>query len=159
MSKKKTTIGSFIHSRWTYINQRACNGLYYKNNNKNKCYLNIKILFTRLEFKKWCYDNEEKIISLKKPSIDRINSNDHYSLKNIQVIELSDNIKKKRFGCRYVNGPNENTIRGIRQKGKSWSARITSNKKELYLGSFSTKEEAMSKFYNKYIELHNKAPW
>ena len=97
MSEVRSIIGKFIHSRWIAMNIRA--GKYRHIQTKNKCltYKNINIEFSQPEFKKWCYDNKEYILSLTRPSIDRINKNLNYTLENIQIIELIENIRKDKI--------------------------------------------------------------
>ena len=48
---KRTIVGAFVHSRWTNMNIRC--GIYRHLQTKEKCkdYKNVKILFTRNEFK------------------------------------------------------------------------------------------------------------
>ena len=98
-------------------------------------------------------------MTLERPSLDRIDRAKDYTLDNIQVIELKENIRKKRAGTAYLNGPLSNIPRGVCFQKNRWRARITKNNKETYLGSFKNKQEALDVFYNKYIEIHGKAPW
>jgi hypothetical protein len=158
---KRSFMGYFVHRKWTAMNIRAGKYKEIGTKSKNKCYENVIIYFTREEFKNWCYQNEEKIRSMIKPSIDRIDSTKGYSLDNITILELNDNIIKKRFGCNYVNGPKSNTLRGIKKNSKSstYSARITIDKVSLYLGSFKTKKEAYLAFHSKYKEFHGTEPF
>lgn len=95
MSNKRTPIGRFIHNKWTGMKTRCG---YYKPT-KSKCitYSNIKIEFTREEFKMWCLERQDIILSLKRPSLDRIDSKKNYKLDNIQVIELTENIAKEKL--------------------------------------------------------------
>lgn len=52
----------------------------------------IKLLLTREQLRElWFRDNA---ISMKKPSIDRIDSNGHYEFSNCQFIEQSENSRK-----------------------------------------------------------------
>jgi len=159
VSEKRTPIGKFIHTSWINVNIRAGKYKHLQTKDKCKVYDNISIEFTREEYKKWCYENKEIILSLNRPSLDRINSLENYKLNNIRIIELLDNIKRKRPGSRYLNGPLSNSIRGIRKIRNKWSSRITINQKELYLGSFETKEEAMNKFIDIYFKHYGKKPW
>ena len=93
---KRTPIGAFIHSSWTNMNIRA--GKYRHLQTVDKCntYNNVEILFTRQEYKSFCIKNEELILSLNRPSVDRIDKNIGYELSNIQFIELEDNIIKDK---------------------------------------------------------------
>ena len=160
MSEKRTPIGRFIHCSWTNMNIRAGKYRHLGSKNKNRCYEGICIEFTRNEYKDWCLMNKDKILSLDCPSVDRIDSSKNYNLENIQIINLIENIKKKRYGNSYFNGPLENSTRGIRSaRNGKWSARITVNKKEKYLGMFQSKEEALDAFSNAYFEVYNRLPF
>ncbi len=96
---KRTAIGEFRHKTWTNLNIRA--GKYRHLQTVNRCYSysNVKIIFTQQEFKEWCYQHENLINNLSRPSLDRIDNKKDYTLDNIQIIELSENIaKEKRKG-------------------------------------------------------------
>lgn len=150
-----------IKSVWTNINIRAANGLYRKerSDNKNNVYENINILFTRKEFKDWCFLNKDVILSLKRPSIDRINNKGHYSLDNIRFIELCENIRRKNLGNNYLNGKLSNNKRGITPRYGKFTAKITLNNKCKYLGNFSTKEKAYNAYKKAYFEHYGRLPW
>ena len=122
-------------------------------------YLNISIEFTREEFKQWCWDHQDLIENLKRPSLDRVDSNKNYTLENIQVIELVENIRKKRTGNKYINGRLSKTKRGIKKSGNNYIARITINRKEHYLGTFDNKDDAYNAFYIAYTKYYKKEPW
>lgn len=94
MGNKRTPIGKFIHTTWTNMNIRC--GKYRKHRTVSKClsYENIQIEFSREEFKEYCLDNEIHILSLVRPSLDRIDPLKNYSLDNIQIIELLENMRK-----------------------------------------------------------------
>jgi hypothetical protein len=94
---KRTPVGKFIHTTWGNLNVRCGNGLYKSDSKKNKCYENVLIEFSRDQFCIWCYDNKELIKSLKKPSIDRIDVSGNYSIENIRIIELDENIRKDKL--------------------------------------------------------------
>ena len=96
MSEKRTIVGKFVHSSWANLNIRC--GKYQHLQTKKKCqtYQGIKILFNREEYKKWCWEHQELIESLDRPSLDRIEKTGHYSLGNIQIIELKKNIRKDK---------------------------------------------------------------
>jgi hypothetical protein len=96
MSESRTVVGKFIHTTWTNLNIRCSNGKYYKPRKKNECYRSIELRLTRDQFKNWCLDHKQTIESLDRPSIDRIDKNEHYVLSNIQVIELAENIRKDK---------------------------------------------------------------
>jgi len=150
-------VKKFIKSSWTNMNIRC--GKYKHSQTVDKCrsYSNIKITFTRNEYKTWCLEEQYTINKLKRPSIDRIDSSKDYSLDNVRVVELIDNIRDKEHKNRYSES---NEKRGIRllSSGK-YQSRICIDKKEYNLGSFIKKDDAYQAFYDKYIEVYNKAPW
>lgn len=158
MTNKKR-IFKFIKSTWTNLNIRCGKYRHLQTKNKCKSYALINIEFTRNEYKAWCLNQEKQILLLKKPSLDRIDSSKNYSLDNIQIIELCENIRKKRMGNDYINGPNSNKKRGIKKIKNKFMARITINYKEIYLGSFNTKDDAYNAFKSAYILYYNKLPW
>jgi len=157
---RRTPIGKFIHTKWTAMNMR-CGKWKHLNvkNNRNKYYDHITIEFTQPEFKNWCLEREQQILSLNRPSIDRIDSKINYTLNNIQVIELTENIRKKKFGNEYVDGPKSNIKRGVRRFKGKFQARIQINKKQIYLGRFENIEDAYNAFRNAYINHYGKEPW
>lgn len=61
------------------------------NNKKNLSYANIKILVSREEFVLWYMPKD-----FAGASVDRINKEKHYSLDNMQVIPLAENIRKDK---------------------------------------------------------------
>lgn len=93
---KRTFIGKFVHSTWTNMNLRCGKYKHLQTESKNIHYKTVKILFSRIEYKNWCYSNKKIIEILTRPSIDRINKDGNYSLDNIQIIELSENIRKDK---------------------------------------------------------------
>lgn len=161
MSHARTVIGKFIHSTWTGLNMRC--GKYKHHQTESKCrnYKNISIEFTRDEFKTWCYENKDLIETLTKPSLDRIDSDDNYTLSNIRIIELSENIRSKRPGSSYTkNGPKANVPRGIKKTSSgSYAARVRIKTKEVYLGSFKTAELAYEAFHAAFVEENGYEPF
>lgn len=155
-------MGKFIHSTWINLNIRAGKYKHLQQGitiNKCKKYNNVKICFTRNEFKEWCYKNEFVIKSCQRPSINRKDSKLDYSLENIEIIELKDNIRLKSTGNNYLNGPKSSLKRGVRQQGKKWSARIQVNKKETHLGTFNNENDAVSAFKNAYYQHYKRFPF
>ena len=155
---KRTPLGKFIHNSWTSMNIRCGKYKKHSNKNKNKCYKNIKIVISREDYKKLCYKNQDIILSLKRPSVDRIDSNSHYSINNIQFIELEDNIRKKKVGNKYITN-SFGIKRGVRKRGNKFSARIYFNNKEYHLGMFENKEDAYNTFREQYFKFYNKYPF
>ena len=156
MSNKRTIVGYFLKKAWTNMNIRC--GKYKHLQTKSKCknYENIKIIFSRDEFKIWCWKQKNLIESLKKPSIDRIDSKKDYTLDNIQIIELEDNIHKKKHACHWTYS---NKKRGVTIKGSKYIARISIKGQGYHIGTFDTKEKAYNAFKEKYIEINNRKPW
>ena len=62
------------------------------NNKKNLSYANIEILVSREEFILWYMPKD-----FAGASVDRIDKNKHYSLDNMQVIPLAENIRKDKI--------------------------------------------------------------
>lgn len=153
---RRTPIGKIIDSTWLSINMRAANGKYRNNCDKNKVYNNINIQFTREDLKNYCTINQDSILALNRPSIDRIDSNKDYALDNIRFIELEDNIRRKRKGNKYIGS----TIkRGVGQKKDKFIARLSINGRLTHLGSFNTSEEAYETYRQKYNEINGSYPW
>lgn len=103
---KRTPIGAFVHSSWTNLNIRAANGLYkhHQTVDKNRCYDNVFIEFSREKYRDWCIDHKDEILSLERPSLDRKNNDCNYTIDNIQVIELRENILKDKKVLNHQNG-------------------------------------------------------
>ena len=59
---------------------------------KNLCYKNVKMLISENDFVKWFMDND-----FVNASVDRINKNKDYTMDNIQMILLEDNIRKDKI--------------------------------------------------------------
>lgn len=101
---KRTPIGKFIHNSWTNLQIRCGKYKHLNTKLKNKNYKNISIEFSFSEYKNYCIENKEYILSLKRPSLDRINNKNNYSINNIQIIELSENIIKDKTVFKYNKG-------------------------------------------------------
>lgn len=156
---KRTIVGRFLKVSWHNLQIRCGKHRHHRNKSKCKVYDSIKILFTREEYKKWCWSQKELIESLERPSLDRVDSSGHYCLENIQIIELRDNIAKKRPGNRYINGHLSNTRRGVRSNSSGFVARLHVSGVEVHLGQFKNKEDAYACFYDTYLEFYGKTPW
>lgn len=79
-------LNKIIKSMWTNMNIRCGKYKHLRTESKCKSYDNISITFSREEFKDFCHLNKEKILSLNRPSLDRIDSNKNYSIDNINFI-------------------------------------------------------------------------
>lgn len=58
---------------------------------KNKCYSDVKVLFDKETFINWFMKND-----FEGASVDRIDKDKDYSMDNIQLIPLADNIRKDK---------------------------------------------------------------
>lgn len=106
--KKANPYLQIINNRWAAINQRTANGKFNssftaQNNPQTQSYQKkgITLELTFQEFKDWMLENEEKhnqiVLSGDNSSIDRLDETKGYSLDNIQMISLHENIEK-RYG-------------------------------------------------------------
>ena len=59
---------------------------------KNSCYAGIKMMISKEDFIKWFMEHD-----FEGASVDRIDSTKDYSLDNIQMISLADNIRKDKL--------------------------------------------------------------
>jgi len=103
MKKRDTwgTIEYFKRYTWKGLNRRTVNGSSPQFKNKaNASYFKkgIRLEITKSELDAFCEANKQLILELYEkgtiPTIDRINSNDHYRLDNIRILSRSDNCKK-----------------------------------------------------------------
>jgi len=77
---------------WDGINRRA-----EDKEGTRPSYTQIKNLLTKEEFVKWAVPELNKWVekfNLSSASVDRINPDKHYELGNLQILSLSDNVKK-----------------------------------------------------------------
>lgn len=106
MAKRRDTWGTleyFKRYTWKSINKRTINGnqshMLYKKGNESYLKKQIRLEFSKSEFDRFCDENRLLILSLYNnnltPSIDRIDSTKHYSLDNIRIVELSQNVSRK----------------------------------------------------------------
>lgn len=87
----------FITTTWHNINRRTVNGSYPDlKSTSTKAYIEhgTKLEFTQQEFIDWCQKQKDKILSLQRPSIDRIDSWGNYTLDNIQIIPFEENCRQ-----------------------------------------------------------------
>lgn len=100
-SMRRGTVAYFVKQSWHALNRRTVNGKYPdRKNPKNAPYFakGIRLEMSRSEFKSFCETHKATIRDLykqgKTPSLDRIDSQGHYSIDNIQIISLSENVRK-----------------------------------------------------------------
>lgn len=101
-SMRRGTVAYFVKQSWHCLNKRTVNGRYPDlDNPKNASYFEngIRLEMTREDFKAFCKSHKATISKLykqgKTPSVDRIDSHKHYSIDNIQIISLDENIRRK----------------------------------------------------------------
>lgn len=104
-SRTKGTLAFFKRQSWQDINRRTVNGQFADMSNyRNKCYLenDVRVEMSKDEFYDFCETNKRKILKLYKeghtPSIDRIDPTKNYEIGNIQVMSLSENVRKSNKG-------------------------------------------------------------
>ena len=125
----RTPIGAFIHSTWTNMNVRTGKYKHLRTEEKCKTY-NYDIAFTQSEWRDFCTSHASIILSLKRPSVDRIDNSKGCTLDNIQFIELGENIGKDRgvatedhctcYACKEVKPLEEFVI-----SRRAWNGRAT----------------------------------
>lgn len=99
LAKKRGTIEYFKCLTWGNINKRTINGYAKLTGGETYKRKGTMLLMSKDEFYIWC-DQQWSIIkkiyeSNGTPSIDRIDNDGHYSIDNIQILEHSDNIRKR----------------------------------------------------------------
>jgi len=132
--------------------------IYYAAPREALYYSKIKLLISRQEFFDWVFANRFKLETLSHPSIDRIDSAEHYSLSNIQIIEHSENTSKAAKAKYYK------TERGISfcKRQQQWRACLIlriPNRYGCHIGYFATKEEALASFSKTYYEWYGTNPF
>lgn len=137
----------FIAHRWAGIKRRL---KYHP-----EFYSHVELKITREEFSDWCHGQKDLILSLDKPSIDRIDSNKHYELENMQIIEFKKNCSKESV---YSRNKKKRGIYWYPPLSK-WGVKLMYDRKQHFLGYYSTKEEAYEKYYNEFINQKGEKPW
>lgn len=137
------------------MNLRAGKYRHLGNAHKNACYQNIHIEFSRADFKNWCKERWNEIATLDRPSIDRLDASKNYSLDNLRVVELRENIARKGIGFTDRYG----VKRGVREIAGRFYSRIYFKGKQYSLGGFASKEEAEEAYRLAFVKFHNKEPW
>lgn len=103
MGDKRTPIGKFIHTTWGNLQLRVGRHKHLqKFPKKYSCYEGIELQMTLEDYKAYCYQHKEHILSLDRPSLDRVDSAGHYCIENIQIIELAENLRKDKTV--FING-------------------------------------------------------
>lgn len=67
------------------------NRINHTDTDKNRCYENVKMLISKDDFVKWFMEND-----FEGASVDRIDHTKDYSLDNIQLIPIDENIRKDK---------------------------------------------------------------
>lgn len=99
-SEKRGTPEYFKLKSWTTLNQRTINGSHPAFTRRNSKYMSnkIRLEFTCDELSAWVDIKWEEIAEIYAlggtPSIDRKDRKGHYSIDNIQILELKENISK-----------------------------------------------------------------
>jgi hypothetical protein len=97
-ARRRGTLAYFKSNTWGNLQQRTVNGSSPNPHNKSYLDKNIKLEMTKNDFYCWCDGQVDNIMLLyrqnKTPSIDRIDNNGNYSLDNIQILGLQDNVSK-----------------------------------------------------------------
>lgn len=93
-ARRRGTIEYFKCTTWNNIRKRVING---KPTPNNRSYIakGIELRVSKEEFYSWCDTQRDLILSMRMPSIDRVDNMGHYELGNIQILEHSDNAKKQ----------------------------------------------------------------
>jgi predicted nucleic acid-binding Zn-ribbon protein len=97
-ARKKGTLAYFKTNTWGNLKKRTVNMAPHP---KNASYIRkgIELRMTKDEFYQWCDLNSQAIQDLyangKTPSIDRINSNGHYEITNLQILDDRENKRKQ----------------------------------------------------------------
>lgn len=114
------TLAHFKCSRWSAINSRTVNGRYPSRNTPAAArYLEAgtRLEMTKEEFHAWCDEHWEEIREIYDmggtPSVDRKQSDGHYSVGNLQVRSHSDN---SRDGARRRNAEHRRPVVGTHLK-------------------------------------------
>ena len=107
------TLRGFIASAWHHLNLRTINGSHPGHNDRRiSWYLDkgVRLEMTRDEFAAWCAEQWPLIQQVRASgevvSLDRIDSDGHYSLDNIRILSLSENSRLGGRRGREMQGRN-----------------------------------------------------
>jgi len=96
---------------------------------------------------KWCLTNYNYVLSQKlKIQLHQfvLGKKTGYEIDHINHDTLDNRKKNLRHCTHQQNVFNKKNVLGIRKRGKKWHSRILINKKEIFLGSFINKKDAMN---------------
>lgn len=99
-------------------------------------------------FEKWIQNNCSRELV---PSVDRIDPTLPYTLTNINVMQWSENRKKRFSDCSHVpKSDNTSEITGVsyHKKSQKWVSQIIFKQTHIWLGQYITKENAI---YSRHI--------
>ena len=105
--RQERPIQHYIRSSWSTVNQRCVGGLYSTapsvvNNDQQLSYKKkgIEIRMSKEEWTAMWLENTENVLAIiaagDRPSVNRINSDGHYEIGNVEIIPLSVNMKKSK---------------------------------------------------------------
>jgi hypothetical protein len=139
-SKGRDPVRYFVKKTWSSMNIRAENGKYHEKlgmTEKNVCYKNVLLEVSRDDYANWCEAQREHVMSLQRPSIDRIDKSIGYRLSNMQIIELAENIRKDKtlfrdgtgrcFACKETKPEDEFVRSSARMNGRTTICRPCEN--------------------------------
>lgn len=119
-TKLENKFKHFKQDKWYRLNQRTVNGMYPNLMNKRlTAYFRkgIRLEITRTDWENFCDANRNKIIRLfelgEKPTVDRIDSEGHYALENMQILSLSENCKKTGFDKKAIAARRDKICKSI----------------------------------------------
>lgn len=146
--------GTYWHWLWIRIRQKCTDPAHHE----YKYYGGRGILL----YKEWERDFEtfyQYLIKTlgkrpsKKHSLDRIDTNKNYEPGNLRWATYSTQRINQR-----PRSSRKSKYQGVRISGNKFSAKITWNYKNIYLGTFPTQEEAARAYNKKAMELHGSIP-
>lgn len=135
--------GTVLHSRWRKMIAR-CTDKHYEEHYKDISYCTEWNDF--LVFKQWALQNGFK----EELELDRKDNTKGYSPDNCRWATRNTQVQNTRV----LRKNNTSGYRGVRKLRDKWQARITIDKKTIYLGVFTTPKEAAIA-YDTYILINN----
>ena len=135
--------GTILHSRWRKMIAR-CTNKHYEEHYKDISYCTEWSDF--LVFKQWALQNGFK----ENLELDRKENDKGYYPDNCRWTTRNTQVQNTRV----LRKNNTSGYRGIRKLRNKWQARISINKKTIYLGVFNNAKEAAIA-YDNYVILNN----